>query len=278
MLSVALTLQGPVLLVSKEFGGTAVALLVTTRTLANVVRQMVTPIQNALWPELTRLDAVGAESALRLGHRLLVIGSVALSAAFAGALWFEGASVMAVWTRGKLVADVWLLRVFLLAIVLQATWLPSSLFMMASNRHRSLAHSYFISAVVTLASIVLLIRPCGLFAVPLGALIGEALVCYHFFIKAACGVLKEEYARFAARLWSGVAVISCAAFGAGYLGHSVAIGPAPLRWLEVGALTTLAATVAAWGLALRKDDRSRLANWGKSRWSGLRPADAELPA
>jgi O-antigen/teichoic acid export membrane protein len=185
---------------------------------------------------------------------------------------------MAVWTRGKLAADVWLLRVFLLAIVLQATWLPSSLFIMASNRHRRLAHSYFISAILTLAAVALLIRPCGLLAVPLGALIGEALACYHFVIKDACFTLKEEYGRFAVRLWLGVAAISCAAWGAGYLGHSVAVGPAPLRWLQVGALTTLAAALTAWGLVLRKDDRSRLASWGKSRWSALRPAGAELPA
>lgn len=278
MLSMALTLQGPVLLVSQALGGTAVALLVTTRTLANVVRQMVAPVQNALWPELTRLDAVGAQSALRLGHRLLVIGSVALSAAFAGALWFEGASVMAVWTNGKLAADVWLLRIFLLAMVLQAAWLPSSLFMMASNRHLRLAHSYFISAVFTLAAIALLIRHCGLLAVPLGVLIGDALACYHFVIKDACGALKEEYAQFAARLWAGVGAISCAAWGAGYLGHSVAVGPAPMRWLEVGALTTLAAALTAWGFALRKGDRCRLVTWGKSRWSAIRPAGAPVPA
>lgn len=267
ILSMALTLQGPVLLVSKTLGGTAVALLVTTRTLANVVRQMVGSVQAALWPELTRLDAVGAHAVLRLGHRLVVIGSVTVSAAFAGALWFEGASVMAVWTVGKLAADVWLLRIFLLAVALQATWLPSSLFLMASNRHRHLARSYFISAILTLAAIALLIRTCGLLAVPLGVLIGEGLACYHFVIKDACCVFKEEYARFAARLWSGVAAISCAAWGAGYLGHSVAVGPAPFRWLQVGGLTTLAAVSSAWCLALRKEDRLWIVRWGRSRWS-----------
>ena len=278
MLSMALTLQGPVLLVSRTLGGTAVALLVTTRTLANVVKQLVAAVQVALRPELTRLDAVGADRALRLGHRLLVIGSVALSAAFASALWFEGASVMALWTNGKLVADVWLLRFFLVAILLQSPWFASSLFLMASNRHRRLAQSYLISAVLTLAAMALLIRPCGLLAVPLGTLLGEALACYHFVIKDACGVLKEEYARFGTRLWSGVAAISCTAWGTGYLVHSVAVGPAPLRWLQVGALTTLAAVLAAWGLALRSDDRSRIVTWGKSRWSALRPAGGELPA
>ena len=278
MLSMALALQGPVLVVSRTLGGTAVALLVTTRTLAFVVRQVVGSVQNALWPELTRLDAVGAESALRFGHRLLIFGSVALAAAFAGALWFEGASVMAVWTRGRLAADVWLLRLYLLAILLQAPWLTSSLFVMASNRHRHLAHSYFISAVLALAAIALLIRPCGLLAAPLGVLIGEALACYHFVIQGTCRLLKEEYARFAVQLWWGVAVISCAAWGAGYLGHSLAVGSAPLRWIEVGALTTVAAALAAWGLALRKDDRSRLAGWSKSYWSALRPANVELSA
>jgi O-antigen/teichoic acid export membrane protein len=278
VLSMALTLQGPVLLVSKALGGTAVALLVTTRTLSNVIRQMVSPLQLALWPELTRLDAVGADSALRVGHRLLAIGSVALSAAVGGALWFEGASVIAVWTHGKLTPDVWLLRVFLLATLLQATWLPSSLFLMASNRHRRLALSNCASAVITLAAIPLLIPPCGLLAAPLGTLIGDALACCHFVIKDACFALKEEYARFALRLWSGVAATSCAAWGAGYVGHALAVGPAPLRWLQVGTLTALAAGLAAWGFALQKSDRSHLANFGKSRLSALRPANAEVPA
>jgi O-antigen/teichoic acid export membrane protein len=278
MLSMALALQGPVLLVSRVLGGTAVALLVTTRTLSYIIKQVVGPVQSALWPELTRLDAVGAESALRLGHRLLMSASVGLSAAFVGALWFEGASVLAVWTRGKLTPDVWLLRFFLLAILLQVPWLTSSIFMIAINRHRRLARYYLISAVLALVAIALLIRPCGLLAAPLGVMIGEALACYHFVIKDACGVLKEEYARFAARLWCGVAAISCAAWGAGYLGHSLAVGPAPLRWIEVGSLTTVAAALAAWTLALRKDDRSRLRGWGKSRWSALQPAAAELSA
>lgn len=278
MLSMALTLQGPVLVVSKVLGGASVALLVTTRTLSNAVRQMVSPLQLALWPELTRLDAVGAEPALRVGHRLLAIGSVAVSAAVGGALWFEGASVIAVWTHGKLGADVWLLRLFLLATVLQATWLPSSLFLMASNRHRRLALSYCTSAVLTLVAILLLIRPYRLLAVPLGALIGDALACCHFVIKDACLTLKEDYARFAVRLWSGVAATSCAAWGAGYLGHFLAVGPAPLRWLQVGTLTTLAAALTAWGFALHKDDRSHLASFGKSRSGALRPANAELPA
>lgn len=278
MISMALTLQGPVVLVSMMLGGTAVALLVTTRTMANVVKQLVAPVQVALWPELTRLDAIGAEQTLRLAHRLLLIGSLTLSAAFAGTLWFEGASVLTIWTRGKLPVNIWLLRFFLLSVVLQSPWFASSLFAMASNRHRRLARSYAISAALSLATIVLLIPHYGLLAVPLGAIVGESLACYHFVIKDACSVLKEEYGRFAMQLWSAVAMISCAAWGAGYLGHAVAIGPAPLRWLEVGIMTTLGAVSVAWCLALREDDRSHLECWTKLRWARFRSGGEQLPA
>lgn len=278
MLSMALVLQGPVLLVSRTLGGAAVALLVTTRTMPYIIRQVVGPVQNAFWPELTRMDAVGAESALRLGHRLLVTASVALGAAFAGALWFEGASVMTVWTRGKLVPNLWLLRLYILAALLQVPWLTSSLFVLASNRHRRLARYYFLSAVIALVAITLLIRPCGLLAAPLGVMIGEALACYHLVVKDACDLLKERYTQFAARLWWGVGAISGAAWAAGYLGHFFAVGPAPLRWIEVGALTSVAAALAAWTLALREDDRSQLVGWGKSYWSALQLAAAGLSA
>jgi len=122
-----------------------------------------------------------ADSVLKINYphfRVIVVDnasgddSVALSAAFAGASWFQGAGVTVLRTRGKLAAHVWLLHSFILAMVFQA----------------------------------------------------------------------------------------------------------PLRCLQVRALTMLAAALAAWGVGLRKDDRSRLAGWGKSRWSALRPAGAELRA
>jgi len=276
MLSMALAVQGPVLMVSRRLGGAAVALLITTRTLANAVRQMVAPVQVALWPELTRLDAVGAEASLRIGHRLLMTTSVALSAAFAATLWFEGAGIIAVWTGSKLKPDIWLLRCFLSAIVLQAPWLASSAFLIASNRHRRLAQSYLGSAIIALCAIAILLRSYGLIAVPLGILIGEGLACYHFVIKDACLAFKEDYVRFAVRLWFGVGTTSIAAWCGGYIGHSFAIGPAPVRWIEVGALTTMAAALTTWCLALRKDDRSRLTGWGKAHWSAFQLAGAQL--
>lgn len=267
MISVAVTTQGPILLVSRALGGGVVALLVTTRTLGNVIRTLIGTLNVALWPELTRLDATGSAVSLRLNHRLLAFSSTALCASFAGALWFEGGEVISIWTQGRLTPDIWLLRLFLLALVLQAPWLASSVFTAASNRHGKLSCSYAVSAVLTLAATAILLRPCGVLAVPLGAILGEALACYHFVPKDTCAVLDEDYRRFAVQLWIGVAAMLCAAWGAAWVGHSIAVGPAPVRWLEVGALTTLAASISGWYISLRRDDRTLLVRWGISQWS-----------
>jgi O-antigen/teichoic acid export membrane protein len=231
----------------------------------------------ALWPELTRMDAIGATEMLRFSHRILAIGSTMLCAAFAGALWFEGAEVIAVWTRGKLTPDIWLLRLFLIAIVLQIPWTAASSFTAACNRHRNLSYSYAASAVLTLVTIAVLMRPCGLLAVPIGILFGDAVACYHFVIKDTCHVLKEDYPRYATRFWSGFAAVCLAAWGAAWLGHSIAFGPALLRWLEVGGLTTIAAVASAWGLALRREDRSLLVHWARSRWMPSELVGTESP-
>jgi O-antigen/teichoic acid export membrane protein len=258
MLCMALTIQGPIVLAAKTLGGTAVALLVTTRTVANVVRQVIGTLNNTLWPELTRMDAIGDSAALQASHRSLVAGSTALCAAFAGALWFEGENVLVLWTRGRLLPDVWLLRLFLVAIVLQAPWSASSMFAVASNRHRRLAGCYLASAVVAIGLVSVLIRRCGLLSIPIGICAGEAVACYHFVIKDSCETIGENYREYAVRLWVGVAATTATVWSAGWIGHSLAVGPMLLRWLEVGAITTVAAIITAGSIILNGQDRARI--------------------
>ena len=160
--------------------------------------------------------------------------------------------------------DLWLLRLLLLTLVLGAPWLASSLFTAASNRHAKLSYSYAASAFLTLVATAILLRPLGVLAVPLGTILGEALACYHFVPKDTCAVLDENYGRFAIRSWAGVVAMS---YGAAWLGHQIAFGPAPIRWLEVGALATFAATISGWYISMHREDRSFLLGHGRTRWS-----------
>ncbi len=272
-LATALCFQAPVLLVSAVMGGGAVAALVTTRTLTSVIRQMTGMLASAAWPELTRLHAAGASYILQAAHRLLTTVMTVVSAAFAGTLWFEGSEVIAVWTRGKIEPDPWLLRLFLLSLVLQAPWLASSIFTIACNRHRRLAVACCASAVVSVITAAILLKHMGLAAVPAGVLIGEGLACYHFVVQDTCCVLHCSYSAFARRMFLATAAIFGAAYCAGWCAHSFAIGPAPLRWVESGMLTTAVCGLVAWGTSVAHADRQLLKSSLRTQqlsWAGHR--------
>jgi O-antigen/teichoic acid export membrane protein len=255
----ALALQGAVLLIVAQLGGAAVAVFVTSRTLTNLLRQAVFTANNALWPHLTAMEAAGDVARLRAVHRLLVAGSAALSIAFAAALWQVGPEVMAAWTGGALAADVELLRLLLVQAVLQAPWVASSVVPLAVNRPRAVALGTAAASALGLGVAAALIGHWGLAAVPIGLIVGELVACAVFVPRAACRLVGEDYLRFALRQWRAVAVGAALAGGAAWAAAEVAMGPAPLRWLEIGAVAFLASALVAWRLGLHGADRAAVA-------------------
>lgn len=257
-LSNAITLHGSVLVLSSALGGVAVAVFVTSRTLVNLIRQIVGSFINTLWPEITSMEARGEWDRLRALHRLLIVGSTAMCIGVAATLWYEGAEVITVWTRGKLEPDLTLLRLLLVLLVLQSTWLVSLTFTASTNRHAKLSWLYLASAVVGIGVAALMVRWIGTLAVPIGLIIGEALACYHFVVKDTCQMIGEPYGPFALRLWSGLIAVVTVALVAGWAAHQLIPGPYLVRWLGVGAMTTAVSIVVAWAIWLIPEDRAQL--------------------
>jgi O-antigen/teichoic acid export membrane protein len=279
MLAAAAGAQGPAIIVSRVLGGVAVALMVTTRTVSNLIRQVVQTLMEAVWPEMTRLEAIGATETLRRTHRLLIGVSACLCAAVAVVLWFNGPAVMVLWTRGKLNPDPVLLRTFLVGAYLQVAWVASSTVTLSMSRHASLARSYMASAVITLVVTSFLAPILGLVAVPLGMIAGEAVGCYHFVLRKSCAELGEAYGPFAARVWAGVVSIALCAFGLGWAGQEAVAGPAPARFVVCGAMAFAGAAGAAFFVMFRKQERALLTDFVSNQWKRLvTAAPALVPA
>jgi O-antigen/teichoic acid export membrane protein len=255
MVAMVISLNGPVILVAHMLGGAAVAALVTTRTLANAAGQVPTILCWALWPELTRLDAVGDRAALRTAHALLVAAYMAISVAFVGALWFEGQGLIGLWTRGHLSVQPWLVRMFLLYILCQAPWMASSMLAGATNRHRTLAWCQFLAGAGGLVFVAVFLPRLELVAVPLGLLAGEALACYHFVIADACALTDTPYRPFAARVWSTLAFVTALTLAASAAAHHLPIGFAPLRVAVAGIVSVITAAAGVWQFLLDKPGR-----------------------
>jgi len=258
----AVALNGPVVAVSSVAGGAAVTLLVTTRTLATVVRQAQSILTTAIWPHLTRMHAAGARSALRTTHRVLIAVSMVASIALASTIWFEGPEIIAVWTRGRLSCDIRLLRVFLVAAVFQALWVASSMVLIATNRHRALAKSYLFSALIATAVTALLVKRLGPVAAAVGLILGEAVSCYHFVLKDSCAAVGEVYSAFATRMWASLILVSSMTSVAALIAHRLAWGPAPIRWMETGIVALVTSSTGVWTFFLGSTRQTILARIG----------------
>jgi O-antigen/teichoic acid export membrane protein len=253
--AVAITLHGSNLVVAGMMGTAALALFVTTRTLANSIRQLVGLVVHSSSTNLTRLEALEDKQRLRLAFRLVLFVTVAGCVAVSASLWFEGAAVFAFWTRGKLAADIWLLRMFLLWLVLQSPWMAASAIPAYTNRHKGLAMSYLVSSIGGLLLGALLVPRVGLKGLPIAFIVAEALACYHFVVRDACRIIGEPYARFAGKLWAGMAVVSGCAFAATWAVHAAPDLGTFLRWICSGAASLAAVALNAWLVWFRQDER-----------------------
>jgi O-antigen/teichoic acid export membrane protein len=255
----AIAIQGSVVLVSATLGGVAVAVFVTSRTLANVIRQLVNVLVISVWPELTRLDARGDVRTLRSTHSLLVTLTSAGCIAFAAALWWEGGGLVTAWTRGALAADTTTLRLLLASLVVQSPWVVGFVFIAAANRPARASLAMLGASVIGLVLAVALVRPWGTAGVVVGLLVGELVACCHPIVRESCRLVEEAYRPFAWRLWSNLALVSAVALLAGWAAHAGIGAPAPIRWAAVGTATTAVTAVMTWLWWLTPDDRETLA-------------------
>ena len=250
--------QGSILLVSAALGGLAVAVLSVTKAMIDIVRQGLYSINLALCPDFARMEALGEFEKLRTVHRITVAAVAAVTLAVAASAWYEGALIITVWTRGRIEPDVTLLRLFLILMAFQTPWAASSTVATATNRHKVQAIGYFFSAIVGIGLVAALLPRLGPRAVPVGLMLGEAIGCYHFVIKATCRIIGESYGAFALRFWSGFAAVSAAVLTAGWAIHHMMPGPILVRWAAMGLSTVLLAAACAWVVWLTPEDRALL--------------------
>jgi O-antigen/teichoic acid export membrane protein len=263
--------QALTMVVSVALGGAAVTVYVVSRTMTSMLRAATDTIADSVTPDICRLDALQDRTQLRQILRFLAGLSVCIGVAGSAAIWWEGASVISVWTRGRLVPDVQLLRLLSLVAIGQSAWVGLGVFGAATNRNRTVATCYVASNVIAVALAIALIHTLGTRAIPIGLLVGEALACYHFIVWDACKHCSERYLTFALKLWLFVAGATALALSGTYFVHrSFPAGTTLFRWLAVAIVSSVLSGVTTWFAWFGTDERGKL----KSRLVSLFRAEA----
>jgi O-antigen/teichoic acid export membrane protein len=152
-----LTLQGMVVLIATQLGGTAVAVFSTSRTLTRLLAQLAVLSSKSLAPEVSALYGSGQQAAAgklvrqmtRLVMIVIVVGAVILA--------LIGPTVMALWSHGKIPFDRPVFSLLLGAAIATSYWQIQSVRLTATNQHQLFAMLF-----VSTSAFVLLLAYIGM--------------------------------------------------------------------------------------------------------------------
>ncbi len=171
MFASALTVQGPIVILSRMLGGPAVALFTTTRTITNLVRTTVILPRLPLRPELAAASAHPSKDGLRRLFRLAVALDTIIAISLSAVLWASGAWLIRFWSRGHIQPDAMLLHLLLIVVVLEGFLQILTNAGWATNRIRGVSFGLLASAAISLIPAVLLVKRLGPSAIPTGAIV-----------------------------------------------------------------------------------------------------------
>ncbi len=175
-IATALTLQGPVIVLSRALGGPAVALFTTTRTIANVIHGTVLLLRAPLRPELAAASADPSKNSLRRLFRIAVSVETVTSISFAAVLWSIGGWLITVWSHHRIAPDQRLLHLMLAMVALEAFLQVLASAGWATNKIQGVSIGQMITAIASIAVAVALVGRIGPSAVPMAGIALMAVV------------------------------------------------------------------------------------------------------
>jgi O-antigen/teichoic acid export membrane protein len=214
MIASALTVQGPVVVLSHMLGGPAVALFTTTRTVTNLVRGTVILVRAPLRPELTAASAHTNRDALHRLFRLSVSIDTIAAISLSAVLWSGGEWFIRFWSHGRIHSDPMLLHLLLIVVVLEGFLQVLASPGWATNRIQALSVALLLTAVISLVLTAVLVGRFGVSAVPLGAIVPLIAIMIPVTLRNACKEAHLPMRFIAVRLLLPFVVI--AAFSAAF--------------------------------------------------------------
>ncbi len=174
-LSFATLAQGTVLLVSGSLGPFAAVVFTTLRTMTNAIRTAVAMIVNTVWPELTRLEAVGNIANATRAFQVTLRTTLVAATLLATVLHLTAAPLYRHWTGGRLPFEEKLFDLFLVYTMIGIVWQTCGNFLMSVNRHAKYSGALALSTVWGIASAFIGARFWGLEGVVIGLISSETL-------------------------------------------------------------------------------------------------------
>ena len=185
----AFSIQGVVIIIGSILGPAAVVLFSTTRTFMNVIKQVVSIINAAIWPELT--TAYGQENFDKFKKIFItsmqVLGLILVS--FNVFVLLFGEPLYLFWTKGKIIMSDTFFYTFALITSISAIWNLFGIVQAATNKAKKYAFYNLVSIVILISSVIFFSSMFEINGVLIALLLSELFMLF-FVVKDALGILK----------------------------------------------------------------------------------------
>jgi O-antigen/teichoic acid export membrane protein len=171
-----LTLQGMVVLVATQLGGTAVAVFSTSRTLTRLLAQVAVLSGKSMAPEISALHGskqqAAADKLMRQMTRL-VMSVILIGAAILVPI---GPMIMKIWSHGEIQFNRTVFYLLVAAAIATSFWQIQSVRLTATNQHRLFASLFVAVAVIALIVTYFGVARLGVAAPAAGTLLADLLM------------------------------------------------------------------------------------------------------
>jgi O-antigen/teichoic acid export membrane protein len=189
----------------------AVAVWTVGQRLAQIAQQLTNQLNDALFPAVVDSDAAQRDERLAL---ILVQGtklSLALAAPLCLGLIIVAEPLITSWVGAQFATAVRPTQILLAVVLVRVTAASANLILRGAGRHRLLAYTNGITAVISVVLAVVLVQPFGLSAVALSTLIPVSVSAALIVYPAACRRVGIPMRRFLAdaivpALWPAIGV------------------------------------------------------------------------
>lgn len=190
-LGLALSLQGMVLVIGMTLGSAAVVIFSAYRTLTRLLVQIITMLNQAIWPEISAAYGAGK---LELVKQLYHKGS---SVTFWVALFtlttlgFIGEWIIGLWTHHAFEQNHTLLLLMLATAFLNVLWQTSWVVLMATNKHQRISIMFIVASAISLVISAVIISVFDINGAALALILAELPLLY-LTISSALSLLNEN--------------------------------------------------------------------------------------